>query len=416
LTNQNAAAELRDARVLVVDDNYANRRILQAMLIYWHMRPHLIEEGPSALLALQNAAESGEPFDLVLLDAMMPGMDGFTVAEHIRSHPLLADTPIILLTSADVRQCSARCKELGIPVHLMKPVKQVDLYDAIVRTLLKAKAAAHALWPLQGDKHGKPCRVLIQPISAGSRQLRILLAEDNATNQLLVASLLQKRGHVVVTAANGREAVDAYSAHEFDLIVMDVQMPEMNGLEATAAIRELEKERGSRTPIVALTAHTLDGDRDRCLTAGMDAYVSKPIRVDDFMSVIHRLIPEEIPVQPDCRGTEAPSQWFDTQDLMARFEGDLELLHQAYDLFRQTCPRQLRQLKEAVERGDAAVIERMGHTIKGSVGNFGGTAAMEAALKLEIIGREQDLGRAPAAVERLECEIERLMPALTALV
>jgi two-component system sensor histidine kinase/response regulator len=416
LTNQDADMALRDARVLVVDDNYANRRILQAMLIYWHMRPHLAEDGPAALAALQNAVETAEPFDLVLLDAMMPGMDGFTVVERIHANPRLAATPVILLTSADVGQCSARCSALKIPTYLMKPVKQADLYDAVLRTFIKSKGGRREIFSRREETPGKPHEPANAPLAVGTRQLLVLLAEDNPTNQLLVASLLQKRGHIVVTAANGREAVDAYLAHEFDLIVMDVQMPEMNGLEATAAIRDLEKARGTRVPIIALTAHTLDGDRDRCISGGMDAYVSKPIRMEAFMAAVHRLMPEEMPAPPGNGTTVSTSEWLDTQDLMARFEGDMVLFHEAYDIFRQTCPKQLSQLKEAVQRGEAVTVERTAHTIKGSVGNFGGTAAAEAALKLEILGRENDLSRALAAVEKLEYEIERLWPALTAIV
>jgi two-component system sensor histidine kinase/response regulator len=415
LTNQSTAPELRDQRVLVVDDNYANRRILQGTLINWNMRPHLVDNGPAALLALQEASDSGDPFALVLLDAMMPGMDGFTVAQKIQATPRLAHTPVILLTSAQVRQCSARCSGLGIRTHLMKPIKQSDLYYAILRTLFGSREH-RSEWSAQSGTADSSSSPQIEHDAAAGRPPRILLAEDNPTNQLLVASLLQKRGYAVTMAASGKEALAAYRAEKFDLIVMDVQMPEMNGLEATAAIRTIEKNAGLHTPILALTAHAIDGDRDQCLEAGMDGYISKPIRLDEFMPAIAKLMPGAAPNVPDCREPEIAPPWFDVRDLMARFEGDTKLLQQACDLFRQSYPKQLSQLRAAVRSGDAEAVERTAHTLKGSVGNFGGAVPVEAALRLEKMGHAHDLRHALEAIDELESEIERLIPALTALV
>jgi len=416
LPNQTSSPKLRDVPLLVADDNYANRRILQGMLINWHMRPHLAEGGRSALIALQQAAEMDDPFALVLLDAAMPEMDGFAVAEEIRSTPGISDTPIILLTSADVKQCSARCQELGIRNYLTKPVKQVDLHDAIVRTLSLAPEkprASYALTPAEADD----LPVLRQEHDYGaSGQLRILLAEDNLTNQLLVTNLLKKRGHIVVPARSGKEALAAWAAEKFDLIVMDVQMPEMNGLEATAAIREAEKSNGFHTPILALTAHSTDSDRERCLAAGMDAYISKPICANDFMSAIARLVPCSVEVITDRISSKSPPQLLDTKDLMARFDGDTALLQEAAELFRHSYPKLLSQSRDAISRGDAETVERTAHTIKGSVGNFGSTASVEAAIRLEKMGHARDLRHASEACDALEWEIERLMPVLTRFV
>lgn len=416
LQNQAKSAALCDARVLIVDDNYANRRILQGMLINWHMKPHIAGDGPSALRDLQQASGTGVPFELVLLDAMMPGMDGFAVVEKIRSTPGIADTPVILLTSADVRQCSARCQALEIRTYLMKPVKQVDLHDAIVRALSLARERHRELWFTQAEEAGAPLLPRPEHDATSTGPLRILLAEDNLTNQLLVTSLLQKRGHTVFPATSGKEAVSAFATQQFDLIVMDVQMPEMNGLEATAAIREIEKSTGSHVPILALTAHAIEGDRARCLAAGMDGYVSKPICVNDFMSAIAQLLPAGARLAPDLSSPEAPPPLLDTQDLMARFDGDTELLQQAYELFRRSYPKLLAQLRDAVRRSDAEALERAAHTIKGCVSNFGGAASVEAALRLEKMARARDLRQAVDACEALECEIERLIPALTQLV
>jgi len=416
LPNQNAAAGLRDRRVLVIDDNYANRRIVQGMLLNWHMRPHLADSGAAGLAALEQACRSGDPYALVLLDAMMPDMDGFQVAARIRATPAIQGIPVILLTSADVQDRSARCRELGICTHLMKPLRQADLQDAILRALERAREERR-----QGADAG------IQPASRpdpspelsaqAPRHLRILLAEDNATNQLLVTSLLKRRGHEVVPTQSGREALEEYAAGKFDLIVMDVQMPEMNGLEAAAAIRALEQRSGHRVPILALTAHALDGDRDQCLAAGMDAYIAKPICVNDFMGAIGRLVPGAAGVGPEAPAPEGAAQesdappGIDRDGLMARFDGDLELLQEAADIFFRNYPKQMDQLRDAIRRGDAEGVERAAHTIKGAVGNFGGLAAAEAAWKVEKLGHNRSLHEALEACA-LEHEIATLMPAL----
>lgn len=410
LNLENPAPELRNKRVLVVDDNQTNRRILQAMLIHWHMKPHLVADGEAALAALEEAEEEDRPFSLVLLDAMMPVMDGFEVAAHLRMHPTLAQTPIVVLSSADVQQCSARCRELGIRMHLLKPIKQRELYDAVACALIQTRRST---WDRRtGDCAVHPADAEACLKDSGGRQLRILLAEDNPTNQLLVASLLQKRGHVIVTSATGAEAVDAYRHHAFDLIIMDVQMPVMNGFEATAAIREMEQSSGRHVPILALTAHTHEEFRDRCLAAGMDDYTSKPIRTEEFLSAISRLAPCEVGKVDARLGGAPPARLFDTADLMARFDGDVVLLHEAYGLFRQSYPRLLAQLGEAIAQGDNEAVQRTAHTLKGSISNFGAAAAVEAARKLELLGQQNDLGQAPDAVKKLEFEIERLTPAL----
>jgi len=416
LPHQTASVALCDVRLLIVDDNYTNRRILQGMAINWRMKPHITEDGPSALRALQQAAGNGEPFALVLMDAMMPGMDGFATARRIRSTEGTADIPIILLTSADVTQCSSRCRNVGIRSYLMKPVKQEDLHDAIESTLSSARKSAAEMSAGRTCEAGDSLPALPGHHSTNSRPLRILLAEDNLTNQLLVTSLLRKRGNLVTAVGSGKGALAAFAGQKFDLIVMDVQMPEMNGIEATAAIREIERDTGTHTPILALTAHTLDGDRNLCLAAGMDAYVSKPICVNDFISAIARLMPEDVRLTPDRTDAEIAPQLIDAQDLVERFDGDVELLHQAYELFRLSYPKLLLQLREAVQRGDAGAVERTAHTIKGSVGNFGGAAAVEAAFTLEKMGSAGDLRHASSACETLESEIERLTPTLTQLV
>jgi two-component system sensor kinase len=257
--------ELADLPVLVVVDNNTNRRILQDVLVNWGMQPSLAPDGPAALAELDEAATRGDPFRLVLLDMMMPTMDGFAVAERVRQNARLTDCTIVMLSSA-LTDNSARCEELGIAHNLIKPVKQSNLRDTILRVLSTQKELGHAAGPA-------PAQVAETP-----RSLRILLADDGLVNQKVARGLLERRGHQVVVANNGREAVEAVERDKFDLVLMDVMMPEMDGFEATAAIRQKEQSTGEHMQIVAMTAHALKGDRQRCLEAGMDAYLSKPVQ------------------------------------------------------------------------------------------------------------------------------------------
>ena len=260
--------------VLVVDDNNTNRRILEDVLTNWSMLPSMAADGPAALAQLDAAAMRGTPFRLALLDVMMPDMDGFMLAELIRQNPRLQSCSLIMLSSAGQTENSVRCQELGVARYLIKPVKQSDLRDAILRVL---------------SSQGEPSRPIVftpPQDSEPRRSLHILLAEDGLVNQRVARGLLEKRGHEVVVANNGREAVAAIEREAFDLVLMDVQMPEMDGFEATAAIRDKERTTGRHLPIVAMTAHALKGDRERCIEAGMDAYLSKPIQPKNLFEII----------------------------------------------------------------------------------------------------------------------------------
>jgi CheY-like chemotaxis protein len=264
------------ARVLAVDDNATNRRILQEVLCGWQMRPTLCVSGAEALVELERAAAAGEPYPLVLLDAHMPEMDGFTLASRIQQSPLLAGIRLVMLTSAGQTDDVARCRKLGIEAYLLKPIKQSDL----LTTLLNALDAGRRLPP--APEAATP--------ASGPRVFRVLLAEDNVVNQKLGVRLLEKRGHTVVVAGNGREALEVLARESFDVILMDVQMPEMDGLEATAAIRADEARTRRHLPIIAMTAHAMKGDRERCLAAGMDAYVAKPIQPKELYEAIDQVM------------------------------------------------------------------------------------------------------------------------------
>ena len=266
-----AAAELQDLRVLVVDDNATNRRILDEMLTSWRMKPRSVDGARAALAALGEAAGAGQPFRLVLSDALMPEVDGFALARAIKADPRLSGTRLIMLSSAGLPLGRSRARDAGFSACLSKPIKHSDLLDAIVTVFGAAAPTKRA--PRRRPRRSSSSRV-------GTRPLHILVAEDNATNQKLVVTLLEQRGHTVVVVPDGRQAVQRAGEETFDVILMDVQMPEMGGLEATAAIRERERSSGGHVPhipIVAMTAHAMTGDRERCLDAGMDAYVSKPL-------------------------------------------------------------------------------------------------------------------------------------------
>jgi len=265
--------DLSGVRVLIVDDNAINRLVFREMTSSWGLIPAVAENGKEAVDKVREAFESGNPYGVLLLDLQMPGMDGFEVARRVKEDPSGADGEIILLTSAGLKGDRARCSELGISGYLMKPVKQSELLDAIMMAL------GH------GDEEKIPV-ITRYTIQEARRRLNILLAEDNPVNQKLAVKMLEKRGHRVVVASNGKEALESLARETFDLILMDVQMPEVDGFEATTAIREKEKREGGHIPIVAMTAHAMKGDRERCLEAGMDDYVSKPIRAEEFFSVI----------------------------------------------------------------------------------------------------------------------------------
>jgi PAS domain S-box-containing protein len=274
-------ASLDGLAVLVVDDNLTNRRILEEMLSAWRLKPTLAESGRQAMSSLEKALDAGLPFPLVLVDANMPEMDGFALVEQLRRNPGLAGAIIMMLSSASQSGDAARCRELGVAAHLTKPIGQSELLDAILLAVGgKLHAAAPASRPGTHD-----------PLREPPRGLRILLAEDNHVNQMLAVRLLEKRGYHVQVANDGREALEKLKAADFDLVLMDVQMPVMGGFEATAAVREMEKSTGKHIPIVALTAHAVKGDRERCLAAGMDGYIGKPIRSEELFEQIEALIP-----------------------------------------------------------------------------------------------------------------------------
>jgi CheY-like chemotaxis protein/anti-sigma regulatory factor (Ser/Thr protein kinase) len=271
-------SQIAGLSVLIVDDNLTNRRILGEMLRRWGMQPELAANGAEAITMLQQADRSGAGFGLLLVDAQMPDMDGFTLVERVRQQADMRKITIMMLTSSGQRGDAARCRELGIAAYLVKPIVQSQLLDAILNVL-----------GTRGDKAHPAPLVTRHSLREGHRSLRVLLAEDNAVNQVLASRLLERHGHTVVVAGDGRKALEALEKQKFDLVVMDVSMPEMDGFEAAAAIRAREEGTGAHIPIIAMTAHAMKGDRERCLAAGMDAYVSKPIQASELIQAIKTL-------------------------------------------------------------------------------------------------------------------------------
>ncbi len=413
---------LAGVSALVVDDNATNRRILQDMLSQWHLRVTAVESGAAALTTMAAAASAGTPFRLALLDVQMPGMDGFALARRINSDPALAGTIIVMLSSVDRTDESTCCRDVDVAACLTKPVKQSELLQTIERALAtEAVAEAHTARPA--------C-----PPVESERRLHVLLAEDNVVNQELAVRMLVRHGHSAVVANNGCEALLALDRERFDLVLMDVQMPEMDGLETTREIRKREAEgRLPRLPIIALTAHAMKGDRERCLAAGMDDYVTKPVEVRTLFDAIDRLVgpapqagngsaaalestaPPEAPA-PSADGT-APNTaaLIDSRALLSRVDGDTELLHELIDLFLQDSPRQLSTLRAALACNDVRALQAAAHSIKGSASNFVAAAVVDAALQIESLARGGNLTGCVPACAALEAEMARLNTALAEL-
>jgi two-component system sensor histidine kinase/response regulator len=389
-------SRLRGLSVLVVDDNATNRFILAETLMQWQMRPTTVENAAAAMEALESAHQAGEPFPLVLLDAQMPGMDGFMLAQRIREHPDLVGATIMMLSSACQPLEARRCQELGLAAYLTKPIKQAELYRAILAALGSPEAQPPMPPP---------------PSPRVGRTLRVLLAEDNLVNQKLIVRLLEKQGHTVVVAANGREAVEAVERQPFDLVLMDVQMPEMDGFEATAAIRQWERSAGRHLPILAMTAYAMKGDRERCLAAGMDDYISKPIQPRELWETIDKLVSSV----SNAGKEETLASVLDCEEFRKRVGGDTKLLYELIDVFLADLPQLWQNLRDALAHSDAQKLKRAAHTLKGAISVFGAQAAHQAAERVEQLADTGNLAQAAEAVIQLERELDRLQPTLHSL-
>lgn len=402
---------LRDLPILVVDDNRTNLRILEEVLASWGARPTPADGGPAALEALRLARLERRPFPVVILDGMMPDMDGYAVARRIHADPGLAGTLVVMLTSNDGSGGLAECHAIGIAARLTKPVRQSELFDALAGLLPSAGVIPPSRPRSPGPRRER---------RADDRRINILLAEDHVVNQRVVASLVEKRGHRVTVAADGKQALRAREGDAFDLILMDVQMPEMDGFEAVAAIRGDELERGlARIPIVALTAHAMKGDRERCLDAGFDAYVPKPIRSEELFRVIGELMGTQRDWSSEVL-SPAPIDAFDRSAAMHNLGGDEGLFREVIGLFLEDCPRLIGEIRAAIDTGDDMALARAAHTLKGTSGHLGATEVGAAATRLESSCRSgsrpksSDLDALTSALDRLFVALGGPAPSTTA--
>jgi CheY-like chemotaxis protein/HPt (histidine-containing phosphotransfer) domain-containing protein len=392
--------------VLIVDDNATNRRILRTTVAQWNLRPTSVEDGRTALLEVRRAADAGEPFRLVLLDAMMPEMDGFTFATRVRAQWSPAALPIILLSSSNAPSDAVQHGTLGL-TYLTKPVKQSDLQRTI-RHVLSAGSSAR-----QSDA----C-----PVSANPRPpapgLRVLVAEDIAVNQKLAVRLLARQGHEAVVVDDGEQALAALEQGGFDLVLMDLQMPVLDGLEATRLLRERERARplatGQHVPVIAMTAHAMQGDRERCLAQGCDDYVAKPMRFRDLTAAIERCLARaESAVRPGPPAPEpepnAAGILFNHSSALAEVDGDEDLLRELAEVFLQDHARLRSAVREAAAAQDPEQVRRAAHALKGAMANFAASEAVTVARRLETMGRN----RATAAeIDHAVDTLERLIDGL----
>ena len=409
--------------VLIVDDHPVNRRMLEEMLAGWGAEPTAVDGGRAALQEMEEKVAADQPYRLALLDGMMPEMDGVELARAIRENPIFQPIDLMLLSSAGWSGAEVEAEQLGIGRVLAKPIKSSDLLDAISELL---GAGGDVLIAGKGT----------EPPVAEVTPRHVLLAEDGLINQKVAVNLLERRGHVVEVAENGRAALAALERETFDLVLMDVQMPEMDGFEATAAIRELERETGEHLPIIAMTAHVMKGDRERCLEAGMDEYLAKPIDPEGLYAVVEavparvgggRVEGESVEERPG--GDSAPlrdaesgvedgvslESVFDREQALKQMGGSEEMLAELAALLCEEGPALMRQIRGAIDAADGPELRRTAHTLKGAVAVFAAEPARMAAFAMETIGREERFAAAEGAWSELEREIDRLLPVFEGL-
>jgi signal transduction histidine kinase/CheY-like chemotaxis protein/HPt (histidine-containing phosphotransfer) domain-containing protein len=413
---------LRGLRVLIVDDNATNRAILHEQIIGWGMRNGSVAGGVEALARLQAFAANKDPYDLAILDMQMPGMDGIALARSIKGNPALAATRLILLTSIGQAGMTAELHEAGIAACLVKPVRKSELYDCLANVMAKPEGEFH--YPQRVA--AQPGNALPSGYKAPSKTLgRILVAEDNMVNQQVAVGILEAGGYRTDVVANGLEALQALERRAYAAVLMDCQMPEMDGYAATLEIRRREGRQG-RTPVIAMTANALHGEREKCLAAGMDDYISKPVTSKELYQTLEKwLLPEATPAnlpaledlpQPVSEATGLPGGVLDLVVLQNLRELQLpdgsDVLAKVIELFSEDTPKRLAEIKGIIERGDAAALARSAHALKGSSGNLGASRLVKLAVALEAASLDGNLDKAPDLLARLETEFGQVSQAL----
>ena len=384
------ADNLRGLNILIVDDNATSRDFTRELVEGWQMSPILAAGVNEARDILKNAEASGQPIGLALIDSDMTDNDGFSLAHWLQDENQLDCKVIMMLTFQHLKR-RVEFEKLNVQATVVKPLHPRELMETM-NIVLGFKAPPPA-----------PKPTLVPPKSAVSDQpLKILVAEDTPFNQTFIMRLLEKHGYHAALVENGRQVLEALSRHAFDLILMDVQMPEMDGFEATRQIRELEKQSGDHMPIIAMTAYAIKGDRERCLAAGMDEYVSKPISSQKLFEAIEGLFPAE------AKATEAPesdAQTVDRQSLLKAFDHDWSLFKELVDIFTSDTPQMMVSLRQAAEAGDAETLSRTAHSLKGMLRNFKAESAADTALELEKLGKANELQDVKPLIEKLQTQI-----------
>jgi len=398
---------LAGTHVLVVDDNATTRDILTDTLREWNMKPASAPSAAAALEELSRAAAAGTPYALALIDIQMPGEDGHELLAKIRNRPELKELRTLMLASADQtgRRDAGSRSELCVAVG--KPVKGSELFDAILFTL-DLHPGTHV------SRRGAGADIpSFEQSPSGNRQLRILLAEDNPVNQMVASERLKQAGHAVVVVENGRQAVEAVESEKFDVAFLDVHMPEMDGFAALAHIRRREQKDGGHLPVIALTANAMKGDRERCLNAGFDNYVPKPIRFEELFAALERLVSHDAS-RPALPPTPLPIP-VDGAKLFARFDHDATMVRKMTEMFLRNCPRWLADIRKAIDAGDSKKLHMTAHSLKGAVGHFSDAEPFELAMQLEAMGKKHDLSEARTTMRTLETAMKSLQESLNGL-
>lgn len=405
-----APTRLSNLRVLVVDDNTTNLRILDGILRSWGMRATLASSGSEALKILSATDRNTEGFALILTDARMPTMDGFQLVERIRQSPSLETATVLMLSSVHNAEDIARSRELRLSSYLTKPVRRSALLSAITEALVGSPSfAGEPLTPLAEPVRGKSLR---------GKLLKVLVAEDNAVNRKLASSILHRAGHNAILVINGREAVDAVARERFDVVLMDVQMPVMGGFEATRLIRELESGSGRRTPIIAVTAHAMKGDREACFEAGMDGFAPKPIHSAKLLEMLERLGSESPLRGPSREGETEDAGRADALDeaaLLKLVGGNRELVGELAEMFLEDLEPRVTEITAAVSERDAVRLRSGAHALSGSAGSLKAGVVSAAAAVLEGMGRSGELAGVHHALAELNVAIASLRPRLVLL-
>jgi CheY-like chemotaxis protein/HPt (histidine-containing phosphotransfer) domain-containing protein len=382
--------DLSDMRALIIDDNATNRRVLRDNLAAWGMVPDEAKGGDEAIKMVRRARRTGRPYEVVLLDCQMPGKDGFEVADALRSE--LSGSVVMMLTSVEQKEHKQRCRELGISHYLVKPISASGLLDSMLEVLSNSDFAVARAAPIKPETE----------LSFGAS---VLLAEDNEINLKVASHMLQNAGCTVTAARTGPEALEAALRTAFDCILMDVQLPGMDGLEATGRIREAEAQRGRHVPIIAMTAHAMKGDREKCLAAGMDDYVPKPIDRGRLMETLRKWTTPG--AAADARAVlrhrhAHAGPPLDRSELLERVGGDAALARELLDMFRNEWPEKMGSARQALDAGDMAGVRSVAHEVKGTAANLSAAAIVAAAVRMGQAARDNDAQAVAGALEELE--------------